>query len=144
MFQEYSDITQRIAEPPMWWDENGVPRYIEFAPYRAANIYAIEVVLLDIACSCCLNRFQAALSGQGGAAHDEKGRSLADNIRSGEIDYCDPPNYGNCRDGPSTGCFNLHVLQYWRRQDGWRDWIRDSSLEIVLPEMNDYLERFER
>jgi hypothetical protein len=137
MFQDYTDITERIAETPKWWDENGVPRYEDFEPRRAANIYAIEVVLLDIACFMCLRRFQVALSGQGGAHRDEKGISLADQIRSGDIDYCDPPNYGNCRDGSSTGCLNLAVLQYWRR-DFMRDWERHPSLEIALPEMKDY------
>jgi hypothetical protein len=141
MFEDYSDITERIAETPKWWDENGVPRYVEFEPRRAANIYAVEVVLLDIACFMCLRRFQVALSGQGGAHRDENGVSLADQIRSGDIDYCDPPNYGNCRDGASTGCFNLAVLQYWRR-DFLRDWERHASLEIVLPEMKHYDDRF--
>jgi hypothetical protein len=69
MFQNYSDITERIAETPKWWDENGVPRYAEFEPRRAA-----------------------------------------------------------------TGCFNLAVLQY-RRRDFLRDWERNSSLEIALPEI---------
>jgi hypothetical protein len=143
MFEDYSDITERIAETPKWWDENGVPRYVEFAPYRAANIYAVEVVLLDISCFICLRRFQVALSGQGGAKRDEDGVSLADMICSGEIDYCDPPNYGNCSSGAATGCFNLAVLQYWRR-DTPRDWERNPSLEIVLPEMKDYENRYKR
>jgi hypothetical protein len=141
MFQDYSDITERIDAIPKWWDENGVPRYVEFAPHRVANIYAVEVVLLDIACSMCLRPFQVALSGQGGAHRDENGVSLADQIRSGEIDYYDPPNYGGCRDGASTGCFNLAVVQYWRR-DFLRGWERNPSLEIVLPETKDYNERF--
>jgi hypothetical protein len=141
MFVDYSDITERIAETPKWWDENGVPRYVEFEPRRAANIYAVEVVLLDISCFMCLRRFQVALSGQGGAHRDEAGVSLANKILSGDIDYCDPPNYGNCRDGASTGCFNLAVLQYWRR-DTPGDWERNSNLEIVLPEMKDYEDRY--
>ena len=141
MFEEYSDITDRIAETPEWWDENGVPRYVEFSPYHAANIYAVEVELLDIACFMCLRRFQVALSGQGGAHRDENGVSLADQILSGEIDYVDPPNYGSCRDGASTGCINLSVLQYWRR-DTPGGWERNTSLEIVLPEKKDYDDRY--
>lgn len=141
MFEDYGDITDRIAEIPKWWDENGVPRYVAFEPYHAANIYAVEVVLLDIACFMCTRRFQVALSGQGGAHRDENGVSLADQIRSGEIDYGDPPNYGNCRDGASTGCLNLAVLQYWRRDTPGR-WERNTSLEIALPEMKDYDDRF--
>jgi hypothetical protein len=141
MFEEYSDITDRIAETPKWWDEHGVPRYVEFEPPRAANIYAVEVVLLDIACFMCLRRFQVALSGQGGAHRDENGVSLAAQILSGEIDYGDPPNYGNCRDGASTGCLNLAVLQYWRRESV-SDWERNADLEIVLPEKKDYDDRY--
>ena len=140
-FVDFSDITDRIAEKPQWWDENGVPRYSEFEPHRAANIYAVEVVLLDIARSMCLRRFQVALSGRGGAHRDENGVSLADRIHSGEIDFCDPPNYGNRRDGASTDCFNPAVLQYWRRESPG-DWERNSSLEIVLPEMKDYDGRY--
>ena len=41
----------------------------------------------------------------------------------------------------ATGCFNLAVLQYWRRET-LRDWERNASLEIVLPEMKDYDHRF--
>ena len=37
MFRYDSDITERIAETPKWWDENGAPRYMEFEPRRAAN-----------------------------------------------------------------------------------------------------------
>lgn len=143
MFEEYNDITDRIAEPPKWWDENGVPRYVEFSPYRAANVYAVEVVWLQIACACCLRQFQVALSGQGGAGRDEEGQSLADKIRSGGIHYGDPPNYGNCRDGASVGCFDLKVLQYWIRPKGSRGWERNARLEITLPGMKDYSQRFE-
>jgi hypothetical protein len=40
MLQHYEDILSRIAEPPRWFDEQGVPRYCEFAPHRIANIHA--------------------------------------------------------------------------------------------------------
>jgi hypothetical protein len=73
---------------------------------------------------------------------EENAVSLADQIRSGNIDYCDPPNYGNCPDGASTGCFNVAVLQYWRRET-LRDWERNACLEIALPEMKDYDDRYQ-
>jgi hypothetical protein len=46
----------------------------------------------------------------------------------------DPPNPGCCRDGPSTGCYNLKILQYWCRRNHGRNWTRDPTLEIDLPE----------
>jgi ATPase family associated with various cellular activities (AAA) len=142
MFGDYSDITDRIAESPKWWDERGVPRYAEFEPHRVANIYAREVVLIEIACHACGRHFEVALSGQGGAGSGENGRSMAENIRAGEIAYGDPPNYGNCRDGASTTCYNLRVLQYWRRPHG--AWTRDPTLEMTLPQMSDYLKHHHR
>jgi hypothetical protein len=27
MFTEYSDILDKIPQPPQWWDEHRVPRY---------------------------------------------------------------------------------------------------------------------
>jgi len=45
MLQHYEDILSRIAEPPRWFDEQGVPRYCEFAPHCIANIYADECAL---------------------------------------------------------------------------------------------------
>jgi hypothetical protein len=140
MFDDYSDITDRIAEPPKWWDEQGVPRYVEFEPYHVANIYAWEVALVEIACQACGEHFEVALSGQGGGGAGENGRSMADNIRGGEIDYGDPPDYGNGRIGASMSCYTLRVLQYWKRPEGWRGWTRDPALEITLPGMNGHLE----
>ncbi len=111
MFNDYSDITGRIAEPPLWWDEQGVPRYAEFAPWLVANIYAREVALVEIECFECPTRFQVALSTAGVMGQPER-LDLAEIIESREIDYGDPPNYGNCRSGASTGCYNLRVLQF--------------------------------
>jgi hypothetical protein len=75
---------------------------------------------------------------KGGAGPQEDGRSLAENIRSGEIHYGDPPDYGNCRDGATMNCYDLQVLQYWSRMNEKRAWVRDSQLEISLPGMNEY------
>jgi hypothetical protein len=138
MFTDYRDITERITEPPKWWDENGVPRYAEFEPHLAANIYAVEVALVEIACQACGKHFEVAFSGQGGAGAGENGRSMANKIRGGEMEYGDPPDYGNCRDGATMTCYNLRVIQYWIRPKGWGDWIRDPILEINLPEKNDH------
>ena len=135
MFNDYSDITDRIADPPLWWDEQGVPRYAEFHPYQAANIYAREVALLEIACFECSRRFQAAVSTAGVLGRPEV-CDLAEGIEKREIDYGDPPNYGNCRSGASTGCFNLRVLQYWSRVNSNHEWTRDSRLEIELPDLS--------
>jgi hypothetical protein len=92
MHQHYEDILSRIAEPPRWFDEDGVPRYCEFAPDRIANIYADECALLAIECQSCARPFLVTLDA--GTANQRRlgrvrgqenpWRTLADIIRSHE------------------------------------------------------------
>jgi hypothetical protein len=134
MFNNYEDITGRIAEPPKWWDEQGVPRYADFGPHLIWNIYTHETALVEIACSACWNRFQVAFSNRSPWPEALGNcKTIAEAIEKGELHYGDPPNYGNCRDGASMGCYDLRVLQYWSRTIPMRDWTRDSRLEIELP-----------
>src|SRR5579864_2676618 len=87
MFNDYEDITERIAEPPKWWDEYGVPRYAEYGPYQVANIYAQETALVEIACSACWRHFEVAFSIPGTGLQETIGKcsSLAEAIEKGEI-----------------------------------------------------------
>lgn len=137
MFNDYSDITDRIAEPPAWFDEFGVPRYGDFEPHKVANIYAIEVALVEIGCHGCSAHFHVAFSFH--VPHGLEGMvgncsSLAEAIEKGAIEYGDPPGYNHCQSGASTTCYDLRVLQYWKRPDGYGRWVRDSQLEIALPD----------
>src|ERR1700689_4492542 len=133
MFSEYTDILDKIPEPPQWGDEHRGPRYVEFAPHRVADIYADEAALAEIACFGCLTIYKLACSSLDFEAHERIGLPMADAIRRGDLQLCDPPNPGCCRDGPSTGCYNLKILQYWCRRNDGRNWTRDPSLEIDLP-----------
>ncbi|HUB94795.1 MAG TPA: hypothetical protein VL993_02700 [Stellaceae bacterium] len=157
MFNHYADILSRIAEPPKWWDEQGVPRYCAFGPDAIANIYAHECVLLAIECSGCGQTIIAALDDHQAnnvlrvPGKETPRRKIADLIRAGELDCGDPPNVGCCRGGPSTGALTRRVLQYWARyQDSYGplgsirfvrgsfDWQRDRSLELpVTPREED-------
>lgn len=145
MRQSYSDITDRIAEPPKWWDEFGVPRYCDFEPRALGDIYTQEGALLEIACFACRRILHVGYSNYEFEPLKKYGTPLADIIRDLSIAYGDPPAHGNCRDGLGSGCLNLRVLQYWRRghnAGAWSgDWRRDSSLEIDLPELADLEKR---
>jgi hypothetical protein len=121
MNTEYDDIRSRIAEPPKWWDEFAVPRYCDFHPRRAANIYAREAALLLIECQACGTKFRVCMSA---------GRGVAEVIGAGSIHYGDPPNIRCCEAGPTMNCVDVRILEYWRRPDF--DWIRDAALEIEL------------
>ena len=80
--------------------------------------------------------------------HEPPRRTLADIIRSHQIEYRDPPNVECCPDGPSQTSITRRVLEYWERIPetyidpgtgilairGHRDWTRDHSLEIEIPD----------
>jgi hypothetical protein len=132
MNYDYADIRARIPEPPIWWDEYAVPRYVPFAPGLQADIYAQEVALLEIACQACGELFQVAMSWSFVAmVHDLVAPRLAATIQAGQLGYGDPPNNGCCGAGASMTSNALRVLEYWARPDMF-DWIRDPALEIAL------------
>src|ERR1700681_1058651 len=94
MLQHYEDILSRIAEPPRWFDEQGVPRYCDFAPDRIANIHARECALLAIECQSCGRPFIVALDGSTAnrnvispPGQKPPWRALAEIIRSHQIEY---------------------------------------------------------
>jgi hypothetical protein len=156
MHQHYEDILSRIAEPPRWFDEEGVPRYCEFAPHRIANIYADECALLEIECQSCARAFVVALDGGTANQRDlsrvrgqeTPWRTLAEIIRSHDIHYGDPPNVDCCGVGHTQNSTPRRVVEYWERIQethidpdsglrvirGHRGWQRDHSLEIEIPD----------
>jgi len=158
MLPGYEDIIEAAgAQRPLWWDQNGVPRFRSHHPNLASDIYAEQVVLLRIACQSCLHEQLVQMTwGPGDALRslirDEwaalrKGerfdaeapaRSLADAVRDGTLHYGDPPHHavGDSGDFCHAGCtmsaWSLRVEEFWKRAD-W-DWGRVSELEVVMPD----------
>ena len=151
MLNSYSDIRSRISEPPLWWDESGVPRYVPFAPDEVADIYADQVALVLIACQACHAEFPVAFSWSRIAFVKGEatiiGPLTLEKVQS--LHYGDPPNVGCCSGGATMNCDDLRVLEFWRRggdeftelRDGHRvclpgyfDWRRVPELEIALGE----------
>lgn len=111
MHQHYVDILDRIPEPPTWFDDYGVPRFVEFSPEHLSNIHAREAALAEVSCQGCGRLFRVALTG----AYTSKRFSLSDEIRLGWVRYGDPPNVRCCAAGPSMSSIMCEVLQYWSR-----------------------------
>lgn len=129
MNASYADIIDRIYEPPLWWDENAVPRYSIFTPHEASNIYADEVVLLRIRCQACHREFDVCMS----KGHLDSGHPLAYLIRDSSIHYGDPPNIGCCDVGLAMNSEPLQVLQYWKQLDN--DFVRLPELEVKIEDV---------
>ena len=134
MLHSYPDITKRITDPILWYDENGVPRFDPFHPDLCANIYAREVVLLRIQCAACSKQFEVALNWH--PIELPGGRSLRSRI-------LDKPHTVACGDPPCFDCSNgcgagmtmqadvIGVVEFWESRRG--NWHRVRSLEGLLP-----------
>lgn len=131
MHHHYADIRDRIDEPPKWWDENAVPRYCDFEPGCTADIYANEVVLLQIECQACGYPFDVCISwprvgvnGNGAYINEPLDE---DAIQA--LHYGDPPN-GCCGIGATMNSIPRRVLQFWRRTE--LSWGRVPELEVPI------------
>lgn len=145
MLHNYPDILNRIPEPPLWFDSNGVPRYDPFHPSLCPNIYAEEVVLYEIACQACGKRF---LVEEHSSPMDflktnqppGMRTTLADGVRQKGLHYGDPPCW-ECASGATMNCLDIKTVEFWTRNvasfpnEGW-DWHRVPELEN-LP-LDDY------
>jgi hypothetical protein len=134
MHESYADITSRIPGDPLWWDEHAVPRYEPFSHELAANIYADEVALCEIACCDCSRKFSVAFSRSEAfeliEAAEEKREphpTLYDSLSRGNWHYGDPPNYGCCPAGPTMNSEPIRVLEYWHRVKF--DWVQRTVKE---------------
>lgn len=154
MNRYHHDIYERIADAPLWFDEDAMPRYCAFTPDEVANIYAHEVALVDIACQGCGHRFLVAFSwndiefAHGAAVKHE--RFTPETVT--RLHYGDPPNVGCCPAGPTMNCEDLRVVEFWRKGGeeftapsehiagarvclpGYFDWRRVPELEVLLPD----------
>ena len=152
MHCDYSDIRDLIQQAPLWFDERAVPRYAQFEPGRAANIYCDECALVEITCQGCGKAFQVAFSSDvmrriatfpDGTVKERP--TLAEHIGGKTLHYGDPPNIGCCAAGPTMNSEPQRVLEYWRRhhqqyvKDGrvqdvvaYMEWRRDPELEISI------------
>jgi hypothetical protein len=132
MNHHYSDIRERIAEPPKWWDECAVPRYCDFKPDETANIYAEEVALVEIQCQECATPFLVAFASSAMDRAIYKAPSIAESITKGTLHYGDPPNVGCCIAGATMNCIDVRVVEYWNKKRAFLEWERDPSLEIAI------------
>ena len=136
MNHHYADIRSRITEPPQWWDEHAVPRYVPFSPKETANIYARECALIEIACQGCGALFNVAWSRSNhDIGQNEDGTCWVKESKPFDpqrFHYGDPPNAGCCPAGPTMNSEPKRVLESWRKD--WPDWVRQPEKEgEILP-----------
>jgi hypothetical protein len=146
MLASYQDILSRIKEHPKWYDENGVPRYDDFKPDLAPDIYCDEVILLEISCQDCGRRFFVEMHW----THLDlmlfrrsiPNPSFSEDIRKWmkeqdkkkiwpPVHFGDPPSHGCV--GDTENCFDLRIVQFWEKGKGGKwGWVRKPEFEIEL------------
>lgn len=135
MLPDFTDITSRIAEPPIWYSEGGVPRYEPFSP-RHLGVYDHYGVLYEIECQACGKHIQVGrgLPHYGFVRHDDVLKaefySLQD-LLSGS-GFGDPPQHGCV--GDTMTSIDTRIVEAWSRETG--PWIRhhDAELDFAKPE----------
>jgi hypothetical protein len=143
MLPYYGDIIDRIEEEPIWYDQNGVPRYEKFKPDLAPNIYADEVILLEIACQDCGRKFLVEMNWEHTdlylLRHSIPNPSFSEVMRGWlktdkkeeswpPVHYGDPPSHGCV--GDTMNVYDLRILEFWRKENF--DWARKTEFELEL------------
>lgn len=132
MHIHYEDILNAVGKEPLWFDQNGVPRFDKFTP-NLVSIYDDQAVLFKIACQNCGRIFTVAMT----SGKFDKIK-LSEAVLSHALHYGDPPNIRCCGSGPTMNCKDLQVLEFWDRSEFLSKWHRIPELEILLPEHEDY------
>lgn len=123
MLEGYEDILSRISEPPIWYDQNGVPRYEKFHPNMCPNIYADKVVLAEIACQECGEKFLVEMHASIWSDRD------ASDPRKWH--YGDPPRH--CKGaGDTMNCEDIAIVECWHRSRPLREWKRVKKFEGLV------------
>lgn len=125
---DYSDILTRLGEP-LWYDENAVPRYVEFHPDHC-GVYAEDVALMVIHCQNCRKPMTVACAKRRRKDGYYPDKSQLDPWgQSGEFFYRDPPRHG-CT-GDTMLCTPVEIVQFWSQsKDGV--WFRNLEYEFAL------------
>lgn len=134
MLPSYRDITTRIAEPPVFFDHHGVPRYEPFAA-ELLGVYDDFALLAVIACQSCRRQF---LVGCGWPRFNVfldpiVEHTLAELAES--FDYGDPPRHnaagnGRCA-GETMSSDVVRIAQAWERIG--LNWSRREAYEGPAP-----------
>lgn len=130
MKRNYTDITDRLGEP-LWWDDQGVPRYVPFHP-GVIDVMRV-VALMEIRCQECHKVFKVA------SAWNNTSCIMPTPESAGSLTYGDPPFVMCCRAGYTMCSEELRILEMWQfdvmrpREEQWRR-LPEYEFEFIIPD----------
>jgi len=104
MRRSYQDILSRIKDPPLWYDQDGTPRYAPFSFELCPDIYSHHVGLFRVCCQLCHKEFLVEMH-----ANIFDHRIAAPPAK---WHYGDPPIH-DCPAGNTMNCNDLAVVEFW-------------------------------
>jgi hypothetical protein len=115
----FKDIIKRAGKPK-WYDENGTPRYGKFHPDMSPNIYAEQVLLIQIGCQSCPKKFLVEMNYC--KFHQVHYRCPRGPFKiEGRIPhYGDPPIHGCV--GDTENCEDIKIVEFWNRNNCAHEW----------------------
>lgn len=133
MLRDYRDIRQRLGDP-LWWDDNGVPRYDAFAP-GLCGVYDRYIAFNLVGCQGCDRQFKiTAVITSIDMARDKV--TLPTEHSVGSFHYGDPPAHGCV--GDTMNSVPLRVLEFWQKADPDRfEWRRNTYHEVEFAQDGD-------
>ena len=123
MKENYEDIYALTDQEPLWYDQNGTPRFAKFEPKLCPNIYARHVFLILIGCQSCGKRFVVEM-------HTDFYTSTVKHPK--HLHYGDPPIHGCV--GDTMNCDDILIVEAWARNTETQEWERVPEWEIIMPE----------
>jgi len=138
MKPNYNDLLrlgQQCKRKPLWYDENGAPRFVRFHPKYSTNPYTSLVVLARIRCTECNREFLVEMTSS----------YLDSRIHFPPISwtYGRPPDH-ECDYGCLKAAKHIEIVRAYRYSKS--GWIRRQDLEgVCIESMNsETLERFRK
>ncbi|MHA1519031.1 MAG: hypothetical protein ACTSRK_02495 [Promethearchaeota archaeon] len=156
MKPKYSDILSRITDEPIWFGNNGVPRYESFNPSLSSDYYSDEVILLKIQCQNCRKPFLVEM-------HNSKSSRFPSleyqvihhkSYLLNSVHYGDPPRHNYPRNddqkqhnpgyndlrndecvGTTMNAESLQIVEFWKREN--LEWVRKLEYEIAFTPLSD-------
>ncbi len=146
MKPKYSDITSRIAGEPIWFGNNGEPRYDPFHPSLSSNFYAVEVVLLKIQCQNCKKSFLVEMLHSKPSQSASLEYKVINNKKYflNPVHYGDPPRHNDPRGiylghdecvGNTMNAESLQIVEFWKREN--LEWVRKPEYEIAFTPLSE-------
>jgi len=133
MLPNYEDIRALTDAEPVWYGDNGVPRYAPFEP-RLLGVYDKIAVLAEIECQSCA---ALLLVGRGSPLYTfrsafgkwEVVQHSLEKLARGFV-FGDPPRHGCPGAGETMSCVERRIVEAWERV-GF-EWVRRPEHEIAL------------